>query len=181
MQKQKLLLHTCCAPCVTVPLERLKSDYEISCFFYNPNIHPAEEYLKRLEEIKNLVRQLNAAIIIHRYDSDRWFELANRWEDEPEGGERCKICFRMRLQETANYARTQGFEVFTTTLSISPHKDAELINQIGEELGEQNQIKFLAVNFKKKDGYQQSIELSRKYDLYRQNYCGCIFSRNDKK
>jgi predicted adenine nucleotide alpha hydrolase (AANH) superfamily ATPase len=181
MQRQQLLLHTCCAPCVTVPLERLKADYEISCFFYNPNIHPAEEYSKRLEEIQNLVKQLDVEIIIHHYDSDRWFELANVWEDEPEGGERCKICFRMRLQETAKYAKAQGFKVFTTTLSISPHKDAELINQIGEELGEQNQIKFLAANFKKKNGYKQSIELSRKYDLYRQNYCGCIFSRNDRK
>jgi predicted adenine nucleotide alpha hydrolase (AANH) superfamily ATPase len=181
MQKQKLLLHTCCAPCVTVPVERLKSDYEISCFFYNPNIHPKEEYLKRLEEIQNLAKQLNVEIIIHQYDSDRWFELANGLEDEPEGGERCAVCFRMRLQEAAKYAKKQGFDVFTATLTISPNKNAILINQIGEELGKQYQIKFLAANFKKKDGYKLSIKLSHKYDLYRQNYCGCIFSRNDRK
>lgn len=181
MPKQKLLLHSCCAPCVTVPVERLRFDYEITCFFYNPNIHPTEEYLKRLEEINNLASQLNVEIIIHQYDSDRWFELTNGWEDEPEGGERCKICFGMRLQETAKYTKKHGFDVFSTTLSISPHKDAILINQIGEKLAEQYQIKFLVANFKKKDGYKLSIELSRKYDLYRQDYCGCVFSRSDRK
>lgn len=180
MQKQKLLLHTCCAPCVTIPMERLESDYEISCFFYNPNIHPKEEYIHRLKELQNLAKQLNFKIVIHQYDADRWLELINGLEDEPEGGERCAICFRIRLQETAKYAKKQGFDVFTTTLTISPHKNAILINQLGSELDEQYNIKFLAANFKKKDGYKRSIELSNKYNLYRQNYCGCIFSRRNK-
>ncbi len=181
MQKKKLLLHTCCAPCVTVPIERLGTDFQISCFFYNPNIYPTEEYLKRSAEIQNLGKKLNTQIIIHQYDSERWFELVKGLEDEREGGARCKICFQMRLQETALYAKQQGFDIFTTTLTLSPHKNAMLINQIGAELGKQHQIEFLAADFKKKDGFKRSIELSDRHDLYRQTYCGCIFSRRDRK
>ncbi len=180
MQKHKLLLHTCCAPCVTVPMERLETDFQVSCFFYNPNIHPAEEYLKRAAEIQNLAEKLKAQIIIHQYDSEHWFNLVKGLEGEPEGGARCKICFQSRLQESAQYAKQHGFDIFTTTLTLSPHKNAKLINQLGAELGKEYQIEFLAADFKKKDGFKRSIELSNRHDLYRQNYCGCIFSRRDK-
>lgn len=181
MQKPKVLLHSCCAPCVMVPIERLKTDYEITCFFYNPNIHPAEEYLKRLAEIQNLTKKLDIQIITPEYDAEHWFDLVKELEDEPEGGARCKICFQMRLQETARYASQHRFDLFTTTLTLSPHKNAMLINELGRELGKQFQIGFLAENFKKKDGFKRSRELSDKHDLYRQNYCGCIFSRRENK
>jgi predicted adenine nucleotide alpha hydrolase (AANH) superfamily ATPase len=180
MKKPKLLLHTCCAPCVTVPMERLQPGYEVSCFFYNPNIHLKYEYLKRLNEVIRLTKDLGLKIIIPEYDVDPWFEIVNGLEDEPEGGKRCAVCFEMRLRETVRYAKEHKFDSFTTTLTISPHKNAALINKIGAEIGEQNQVPFLEANFKKKDGYLRSIELSKKYDLYRQKYCGCIFSRGVK-
>jgi len=181
MKKQSLLLHTCCAPCVTVPIERLESDYEITCFFYNPNIHPEEEYLQRFKELQNLSKELNIGIIAQKYDSKHWFELVKGLENEAEGGKRCAVCFKMRLQKAAKFAKSKGFDIFTTTLTISPHKNASLINQIGSTLAEQHQIKFLVSNFKKKDGYKRSIQLSNVYNLYRQNYCGCIFSRRGKE
>jgi len=180
MNKPRLLLHTCCAPCVTVPVERLQHDYELSCFFYNPNIHLKDEYLKRLNEVIRLTKELGLKIIIPDYDVAPWFELVKGLEDEPEGGKRCSVCFEMRLQETGRYAKEHNFDVFTTTLTISPHKNAVLINKIGTEIGEQYQIAFLEANFKKQDGYRRSIELSKKHNLYRQNYCGCIFSRGVK-
>lgn len=180
MQKPKLLLHTCCAPCVTVPLERLKSDYEIVCFFYNPNIHPAEEYWKRLAEIENLAKKLNFQMLVAEYDSEHWFERVKGLENEPEGGARCKICFEMRLDKTAQYAKQEGFDIFTTTLTISPHKNATLINQLGEDLSKRYNVEFLAANFKKRDGFKRSLELSRELNLYRQSYCGCIFSLRNR-
>ncbi|MCD4664850.1 MAG: epoxyqueuosine reductase QueH [Bacteroidales bacterium] len=173
----KLLLHTCCAPCVTVPIERLKSEYNITSFFYNPNIHPEAEYRQRLLELKKLLNTLKTKSIIHNYDSDRWFEFVKGLENEPEGGKRCAVCFRMRLEQTALFAKQEGFDVFTTVLSISPHKNATLLNQIGNELAKQHQVQFLEANFKKQNGFKRSIELSKKYNLYRQNYCGCIYSR----
>jgi len=181
MNKNRLLLHSCCAPCVPVPLERLQSDYDVTCFFYNPNIHPEEEYLKRLIELKNLAKLLKIENLAAEYDSERWFELVKDLENEPEGGKRCAVCFKMRLHETVKFAKQQGFDIFTTTLTISPHKNAILINQIGSELGDQNNIKFLEANFKKKNGYRRSIELSKLYNLYRQNYCGCIYSQREKQ
>ena len=177
MKRPKLLLHTCCAPCVTVPIEQLHPDYEVSCFFYNPNIHLKDEYLKRLKELIRLTNALDLKIVIHKYDFERWFELVKGLEHEPEGGKRCEICFHIRLQETARYAKDNNFNLFTTTLTVSPQKNATLINKIGTEMGEQYQIPFLEANFKKKDGCRRSIELSKKYNLYRQNYCGCVFSR----
>ncbi len=177
MNNKKLLLHTCCAPCVTVPIERLCSDYEITCFFYNPNIYPEQEYRHRLKELQNFVTELNIKVIVHEYNSEHWFKMVKGLENEPEGGKRCAICFRMRLQETAKVTKQTGFDLFTTTLTISPHKNATSINQIGLESSEQHQIKFLEANFKKKDGYKRSVELSKIYNMYRQNYCGCIYSR----
>lgn len=177
MNKKKLLLHTCCAPCVTVPIERLRADYEITCFFYNPNIHPEEEYDKRLAELTHFAEQLNIPLVIAEYDVNHWMELVRGLEAEPEKGRRCKVCFAMRLQRTATFARENGFSCFSTTLTLSPHKDSNLINQIGSAQQEDANIQFLEENFKKRDGYKHSLELSRAYNLFRQNYCGCIFSQ----
>lgn len=177
MNKKNLLLHTCCAPCVTVPVERLRTEYEITCFFYNPNIQPQEEYDKRLAELRNFTDQFKIPLIIGEYDVDRWMALTQGFENEPEQGKRCKICFAMRLEKTAVFARENRFYCFTTTLTLSPHKDSNLINQIGIAQRQDDTIHFLQENFKKKDGYKRSLELSKDYNLYRQNYCGCIFSR----
>jgi len=181
MTKPKLLLHTCCAPCVTVPLERLGNDYDVTCFFYNPNIHPKKEYQQRRDELLRLAKELNFRVVVHNYDVDHWFQLVAGLENEPEGGRRCELCFKMRLVETAKFARENGFDIFTTTLTISPHKNAALINQIGAAIGVQYQVTFLAENFKKRDGYKRSVELSKKYHLYRQTYCGCLYSRRKNK
>lgn len=177
MNKKKLLLHSCCGPCSTVPIERLRSEFEIVCFEYNPNIHPEKEHRIRVEELVALTKQLEVELIVSEYNPDYWFSLVKGLENEPEGGKRCEICFRMRLEHTAKFARQNGFDVFTTTLTISPHKNAALINKIGAEIAEKENVPFLESNFKKKDGYKRSIELSKIYDLYRQNYCGCIYSR----
>jgi predicted adenine nucleotide alpha hydrolase (AANH) superfamily ATPase len=176
MNKKKLLLHTCCAPCATVPIERLQMEYEITCFFYNPNIHPQEEYDNRLAELKNFTDQLNIPLVIAEYDVERWMALAKGFEDEPEKGKRCTICFTMRLNKAAEFAQKNRFSYVTTTLTVSPHKNSNLINQIGRAQCHDNTIQFLEENFKKQDGYKRSLELSRDYNLYRQNYCGCVFS-----
>ncbi len=174
---KKLLLHTCCAPCITVPLERLQSEFDITGFFYNPNIHPEKEYEKRLTEIKNWIQQAGIPLIVFDYESSRWFELVKGLENELEGGKRCEVCFRMRLEKTAALANKKGFDCFTTTLSISPHKNAQLINQTGKMIAKQFDVEFFEANFKKKDGFKQSVELSKNYDFYRQDYCGCVYSR----
>jgi len=172
-----LLLHTCCAPCTTVPLERLKSEFVVTGFFYNPNIFPQAEYEKRLKEIKKWTDKENIPLLVHAYDSNRWFGLVKGLEKEPEGGKRCAVCFRIRLEETARAAKEKGFDSFTTTLTNSPHKNAQLINQLGEEIARETGVEFLAANFKKHDGFKQSVALSKEYDFYRQDYCGCLYSR----
>lgn len=177
MNKNKLLLHTCCAPCVTVPIERLKMEYEVTCFFYNPNIHPQEEYENRLAELKNLMGQLNIPLVIAEYDVDRWMALVKGFENEPEKGERCTICFTMRINKAVEFAKNNGFSLVTTTLTVSPHKNSTLINQIGREQCHGDTVQFIEENFKKQDGYKRSLVLSRDYNLYRQNYCGCVFSQ----
>lgn len=175
--RQRLLLHTCCAPCVVVPVERLAAQYDITCFFFNPNIQPAEEYHRRLAELERISNRLAVEVIVPVYDADAWLKLVRGLEAEPEGGKRCAICFQARLEATAQLAKEQQFDCITTTLTISPHKNANLINQIGRKLGETYGVTFLEENFKKKDGYKRSIELSKLHQLYRQNYCGCIFSQ----
>lgn len=174
---KKLLLHTCCAPCVTVPLERQQSEFEITAFFYNPNIHPEEEYSKRLNEITAWTQKTGIPIIVQKDDTERWFELIKGLENEPERGKRCTLCYRMRLEKTAIVAKEKGFDCFTTTLSISPHKNAAVINLIGNEVAAQFAVQFIEANFKKKNGFKQSVELSKKYNFYRQDYCGCIYSQ----
>ncbi len=177
-----LFLHSCCAPCSSYVLEYLSAFFRITVFYYNPNIYPAEEYGKRVEEQKNLIDKLPSVYPIEfvegAYDKERFYEMARGLEQVPEGGERCFRCYELRLRETARLAAEGGFDYFTTTLTISPLKNAAKLNEIGGLLGEEYQTVWLPSDFKKKNGYKRSIELSKEYNLYRQDYCGCVFSVN---
>ncbi len=178
--RPSLLLHVCCAPCSTAVLEILDEFFDLTIYFYNPNISPAEEYYFRLDELKKLLPQMGVGdieIVSPRYDVTPFEEMAKGLEDIPEGGERCRECYRLRLENTISYAAENGFEYVTTTLSVSPHKRADWLNEIGEELGEKYGVKYLVSDFKKCDGYKRSCLLSAEYNLYRQNYCGCIYSK----
>ena len=178
-----LFLHSCCAPCSSYVLEYLSRYFRITVFYYNPNISPQKEYEDRTEEVKRLIRELPAGYPIQymegAYCPEVFYETVKGHETDPEGGERCEICFRLRLEEAARLAKEGGFDWFTTTLTISPLKNAALLNAIGEEMGEKYGIAFLNSDFKKKNGYKRSVELSAEYHLYRQNYCGCVFSRRE--
>lgn len=174
-----LLLHICCAPCSTGCLERLFDDgFKVAGFFYNPNIQPLSEYNRRYVEVVRLSKLLDFKLYTVKYDTSRWFRAIKGLENEPEGGKRCEVCYRLRLIETAQTAKRHGFESFTTTLSISPHKIYGKIKSIGEEIAQEYELAFLSYDFKKMDGFKRSIELSRQHNLYRQKYCGCLFSRN---
>ena len=177
-----LFLHSCCAPCSSYVLEYLSAFFRITVFYYNPNIYPAEEYGKRVEEQKNLIEKLPSVYPIKFvegvFDKERFYEMAKGREQVPEGGERCFRCYELRLRETARLAAERGFDYFTTTLTISPLKNAAKLNEIGGLLGEEYQTVWLPSDFKKKNGYKRSIELSKEYNLYRQDYCGCVFSVN---
>ena len=181
--KPKLLIHSCCAPCSSYVLEYLEKYFEITVLYFNPNIYPEEEFYKRLEEQKRLIRsmELDINVIEVGYESELFYDAVKGFEKEPEGGRRCEKCFMLRLDKTAEIAKEQRFDFFTTTLSISPLKDEQLLNSIGETLAEKYGVPYLYSDFKKKNGYKQSIELSKKYDLYRQNYCGCVYSQNVEK
>jgi predicted adenine nucleotide alpha hydrolase (AANH) superfamily ATPase len=176
-----LLLHSCCAPCSSYVLEYLSSFFHITLFFYNPNIYPQEEYDLRLSEAKRLVNEINTnhpiKIIEGDYIPDVFYKAVRGMEQEEECGERCHACYRLRLEETARLAQKLGFDYFTTTLSIGPKKDSNKINEIAEEIAEIYKTYHLPSDFKRKKGYERSIVLSREHNLYRQNYCGCIFSR----
>nr|WP_319489626.1 epoxyqueuosine reductase QueH [uncultured Caproiciproducens sp.] len=176
-----LLLHACCAPCSSYVLEYLSNYFDITIFYYNPNISPSEEYRKRVAEVKRLIAALPVKHPVSfqegGYDTERFFALARGREDEPEGGERCFACYDLRLREAAQAAKAGGFAYFTTTLSISPYKNAEKLNQIGASLEKEYGVRYLYSDFKKQNGYKRSIELSAEYDLYRQDYCGCVFSK----
>lgn len=180
-----ILLHACCAPCSSACLKRLGEYFKITIFFYNPNITDQEEYLKRLEEIKRFIKEFKVKyeirIIEGKYDPDIFLEMAKGMEDLPERGNRCFLCYRLRLEETLKVALENGFDYFATTLTLSPFKNANWLNQIGEEISQNKKTKYLFSDFKKHNGYKESIELSKKYHLYRQNYCGCIYSKNSKK
>lgn len=181
----RLLLHSCCGPCSTAVVERLENEYDISLFYYNPNITEQEEYEKRLSTQKQFLqgyhenpnRVQTIELIEGEYNPADFYRAVSGLEDLPEGGARCVECFRLRLTHTADYAKAQGYQWFGTTLSVSPHKNHSIICQIGNELAEERGLHFLESDFKKKAGYQRSVELSRKYGLYRQTYCGCIFSK----
>ena len=180
----KLLIHSCCAPCSSYVLEYLSQYFEITVLYYNPNIYPESEYTKRIWEQQMLIEKLPAkhkiSFIAGPYDKEIFYEMSNGLEKVREGGVRCFGCYEIRLRETAKIARDAEFDYFTTTLSISPLKNAAKLNEIGQKLAEEYGIKYLVSDFKKKNGYKRSIELSKIYDLYRQDYCGCEFSiRNE--
>ncbi len=176
----RLLLHSCCAPCSSYVLEYLSEYFEITVFYYNPNIFPPQEYEKRVVEQQQLIEMLptrhKVSFIEGNYDRERFYSMAKGLEEVKEGGSRCFGCYELRLQETARIAKEGGFDYFTTTLSISPLKNAGKLNEIGIRLGEEYGVPYLVSDFKKKEGYKRSTELSREYGLYRQDYCGCEFS-----
>ncbi len=182
-RRPTLLLHSCCGPCSSAVLERLAEHFRVTVLYYNPNIEPEEEYLHRLSEQKRLLSLLPEEIPMLGcgYDHDAFEDFAPAMADAPEGGERCLACFAMRLNHTAELAKEHGFEYFTTTLSVSPHKNADNVNRIGEAAGKRYGVKYLFADFKKKNGYLRSLELSKQYGLYRQDYCGCRYSMNDDK
>lgn len=174
---KKLLLHSCCGPCSTQVIEVLKENFDITIYYYNPNIDTNEEYQHRLEEQKRYCEVVGIKVIEDGYNSEEFLSQVKGLEKEREGGARCPVCFKLRLEKTANKAKELGFDCFGTTLTVSPHKNAEIINCIGKAVQQSTAIEFLEGNYKKQDGYKKSIELSKKYNLYRQNYCGCIFSK----
>lgn len=183
--QKKLLLHSCCGPCSSYVITYIMNYFDITILYYNPNIYPYEEYLKRKEEQIKVIDELNKisknsiSILDCDYDNSKYEEEIKGFEKEPERGKRCEICYNLRMEKTAILAQKKGYDYFCTTLSVSPYKNANLINKIGENLEEKYQVKWLYSDFKKKDGYKKSIELSNKYNLYRQDYCGCIYSKRN--
>ncbi len=176
-----LLLHSCCGPCSSYCLEYLSQYFNITIFFYNPNISPASEYERRANEQQRLIEELDALHPIKfrlgNYDADRFYAMAKGLEKEPEGGKRCFGCYELRLREAAIACKELGIDYFTTTLSISPHKNAVKLNEIGEAVGKEYGVTYLPSDFKKKNGYKRSVELSKEHHLYRQDYCGCVYSK----
>lgn len=181
----KLLLHSCCAPCSTHCIESLAEHFSVTVFYYNPNIDPEEEYALRAREQERFIREFPAGhpvrFVQGAYDRERFYEAVRGMERLPEGGERCFVCYELRMRETAVYARDHGFDFFTTTLSVSPLKNAQKLNEIGARLEQEfAPLQYLYSDFKKKDGYKRSAELSRAYGMYRQDYCGCVFSKRER-
>ncbi len=176
-KRPSLLLHACCAPCASYPLEYLSKSFDVTLFYYNPNITEKTEYEKRLEELRRLSHEFGFNVIDGVYDGKIFFEHSKGLEQEPERGKRCEKCFSLRLSKASEVATSYGFEYFATTLTLSPLKNATLINEIGLSVEKEGGTKYLPSDFKKKGGYLRSIELSNKYNLYRQNYCGCVFSK----
>ena len=179
----RLLLHSCCAPCSSYVLEYLSKHFEITVFYYNPNIFPESEYTKRILEQQTLIGEMKypESFIAGNYDKEKFYEMAKGLEHLKEGKERCFKCYALRLEETARLAREGEFDYFTTTLSSSPMKNADKLNEIGTMLGRKYGVEYLQSDFKKKNGYKRSIELSKEYDLYRQDYCGCVYSMQERK
>jgi len=181
--KPKLLLHACCGVCSSAVLERIYPYFDITILFYNPNIYPKDEYFKRLETQKEIIKKMNLNINLLEvdYDKEKFNQISKGLEEEKEGGERCTKCYLLRLEKTAILAKKQGFEYFCTTLSVSPYKNAQKLNKIGKILEEKYNVKYLYSDFKKKEGYKRSIELAKQHNLYRQDYCGCEYSLNEMK
>lgn len=180
-----LLLHSCCAPCSSATLERLIQDFNITVFYFNPNIEPQSEYEKRVQELKRLLLQLKSPYPVHflegRYDPSEFYRAIKGKENSGEGSSRCYACYQLRLRETARIANEMKFDYFTTTLSISPYKNAKWLNEIGQQLENEGNVAYLYSDFKKQNGYHRSIELSKEYHLYRQDYCGCQFSKRERE
>jgi predicted adenine nucleotide alpha hydrolase (AANH) superfamily ATPase len=175
--KTKLLLHACCAPCGTHPIRLLQKDFDVTVFFYNPNIHPQNEWRLRFKEMRSLTSRWNIPFSYDDSGTEEWFQRMHGLEGEPEGGSRCESCYRMRLEATAQKAFQMGCPKFATTLTLSPHKKAEIINRIGLDSAARFGIVFYTADFKKKDGFKVAGQIVRDEGLYRQNYCGCIYSR----
>lgn len=178
--KPRLLMQACCAPCSSYVLEYIASKFDLSVYFYNPNISPADEFSLRLAELERFVTEAGHSgvkIVSPNYDPAEFFDAVRGMEEIPEGGERCRRCYELRLRKTAEAARAGGYDYFCTTLSISPHKNAQWINEIGKSLEKECGVKWLWSDFKKKNGYKRSIELSKQYGLYRQDWCGCVYSK----
>ena len=179
-EKKTLLLHSCCGPCSTAVIEKLFPFFDITVFYFNPNVTESEEYNLRLSEQKRFLKEAygeKIPVIDGRYKSREFFAVAEGLEKEPEGGKRCEVCFALRLAETAKIAKEGGYEYFCSTLTVSPHKNAEIINAEGEKQSETFGVKYLPNDFKKENGYKRSVEISTEYGLYRQHYCGCIYSK----
>lgn len=184
-KKKKILLHSCCAPCSSYVITFLSNFFDITILYYNPNISPYEEYEKRKAEQIKIIKKLQTKNKLNfldcDYDNKIYNDKVKGMENCPEGGNRCQICFNLRLEKTAELASNYNFDYFCTTLTVSPHKNSKLINQIGENLSNKYNVKWLYSDFKKNEGFKQSIELSKKYNLYRQNYCGCIYSKKERQ
>jgi predicted adenine nucleotide alpha hydrolase (AANH) superfamily ATPase len=178
LMKKVVLLHICCGICASSVIERLRNDgFEVVGFLYNPNIYPSEEYHRRLDVVKIISQHLNLQLIEAEYNNNRWLLLTNELDKETEGGARCEVCFRMRLEETWKKSCELHVPYFTTTLSVSPHKNASIINRIGSEIDNKA---FLAYDFKKQNGFKKAMEFSKQHSLYRQRYCGCVYSMSEK-
>ena len=180
--RPKLLLHACCAPCSSAVLEKIAKYFDITILFYNPNITDEEEYLKRKHELEKFIEKVGYSISLREcgYNKNEFLKIAKGLEDKKEGDIRCYKCYLLRLEKTAKEASLAGFDYFATTLSISPYKNSKWLNEIGEDLAKQYHINYLYADFKKKNGYKRSIELSNRYHLYRQDYCGCIYSKIER-
>ncbi len=179
--RPKILLHSCCGPCSTAVIDLLKDYFDVTIYYYNPNIEPNEEYIKRKNEQIRFINELNNEFVHFMdcdYENEVFREKTKGFEKEPENGARCSICYKIRMEKTAKEGKKLNFDYFGTTLTVSPYKNSQKINEIGAYLEKKYEIKFLYSDFKKKDGYKKSIELSNKYKLYRQNYCGCEFGRD---
>lgn len=175
----RIVLHICCGVCTAGAAQRLSGEgYQVLGFFYNPNIHPEEEYRRRLAAARTVAHKLDFPFEAAPFVPQDWSEATGPLADEPEGGKRCEVCFRIRLQKTYLYMKDHGYDAFTTTMSISPHKSADMINRVGREVGED---RFLVRDFKKKDGFRQAMEMAKKWGLYRQDYCGCTYSMKGER
>ncbi|RVU54040.1 epoxyqueuosine reductase QueH [Anaerosphaera multitolerans] len=185
LNPKTLLLHSCCGPCSSAVLERLNKYFKITILYYNPNLDSEEEFTRRAREQKSLIEKIPKNNEINflnlGYNNEEYREKIMGYEDEKEGGYRCKLCFDLRLEETAKLAKKLNFDYFTTTLSISPHKNSALLNKIGAEMSKKYDVKYLFSDFKKKDGYRRSVQLSKEYDMYRQDYCGCEYSKRESE
>ncbi len=183
--KPRLLLHCCCAPCSSATLERLQSAFDVDIYYYNPNIEPREEFNRRAGEEERFIRAFRpdgqVRVFVAEYEHEAFEAVARGRENLPERGERCYLCYELRMRKTAEFARTHGYDCFTTSLSISPYKSSRWINEIGLKLEAETGVEFVWSDFKKKDGYRRSIELSREYSLYRQDWCGCVYSKAERE
>ncbi len=184
-RKPRLLLHCCCAPCSSATLERLEKEYDVDIYYYNPNIEPLAEFEKRAGEERRFIRESrpdgSVEVIVAPYDHEAFEEIARGREEMPERGERCYLCYELRMRRTAEYAREHGYSCFTTSLSISPYKSSRWINEIGQRLEKETGVPFVWSDFKKQNGYHRSIELSAEYHLYRQDWCGCVYSKQERE